>query len=141
MVDILSRGVMRGLVAANLSLNTADSAYGIYNYAKAKGDISTMERALGYANDFTNDATNAAKEAMKDLTENVEAKRKSDKESEAARIEEIREKINEEKSVNNDNNENNPENRTDTVEISPEAASVLHKEQNENIHSEKAEVL
>ena len=47
---------MEGLVGARTNMNLLNTPMRVYKEARRKGDTGTMERAVGYANDFSDKA-------------------------------------------------------------------------------------
>lgn len=109
---------MEGLVGARTNMNLLNTPFRVFKEARRKGDLATMERAMGYVGEFADKAEEYKAEADKGMEEDAkEAKEKAKELCEEAiqtRREE-REKL----------EEKMEENRTsdtgaDTIEISGE---------------------
>lgn len=68
------------LLTADLYSRCSNTALGVYAVAKAKGDTSTMERAIGYAGDANATANDAAGKIDDDLREAIKKARAEEKE-------------------------------------------------------------
>ena len=133
MADLLSGGVMRGIIGASSAMKSADAAMSVYTYAKTQKDDDMMQRALGQMTDRMNDAAASTEESKTALAENVKSARKQIKAEQEARIEKARSaKAAEERDrtqANLDKVNSEGINPIDTVEISPEAIAILLGEQ------------
>ena len=122
---------MEGLIGAGASMKLADTPMRVYKEARRKGDTATMERAMGYVNEFEDKADEYRVQAEKGtLEEAKEAREKIKLEREEA-IEKRREerKALEEQSENKPAENTNPaDNIIDTVEISEAGRSLLKQD-------------
>ncbi len=97
---------MEGLIGARTNMNMMNTPMRVYKEARRKGDLDTMERAMGYANECSDRAEEYKEEADEGMKKDTEETRKIAKEQ---KIEENR---------NGDAN-------TDTVVISEEGKVLL----------------
>lgn len=114
---------MEGLVGARANMNLLNTPMRVYKEARQKGDTATMERAMGYVNDFSDMAEKYKTEADKGMEEEArEAREKAKVQREDAirKRKEEREKL-EERIQENRNADSN----ADTVEISEEGKVLL----------------
>lgn len=114
---------MEGLVGARTNMNLLNTPMRVYKEARRKGDMATMERAMGYVGDFSDKAEAYKEEAEKGMEEDAREAREKEKLQRDLAIQkrrEEREKL-EEKLEENKNVDAN----TDTVEISEEGKVLL----------------
>lgn len=114
---------MEGLVGARTNMNLLNTPMRVFKEARRKGDTATMERAMGYANEFSDKAEEYKAEADRGMEEEARAARekaKLQREEAIQKRREEREKL-EERIEENRNADNN----TDTVEISAEGKVLL----------------
>ena len=74
---------MEGLVGARTNMNLLNTPMRVYKEARRKGDTGTMERAVGYANDFSDKAEEykaKADEGMEEEAKEVREKAKAERE-------------------------------------------------------------
>lgn len=130
---------MEGLIGARVNMELMNTPMRVYKEARLKGDTETMERSMGYVNEFSDKAGEYKTEADKGMKEDVkEAREKAESEREEAvkkrreereKFEEkIEEKRNEDKNVDNNEYRNADKNwgiNADTVEISEEGKELL----------------
>ena len=111
---------IEGLVGARANIDLSDTAMGVYQQARQKGDTATAERALGYAGDMVNQAEAyeaKADEGMKADAKELEEKAKADQEK-------IIEKRKEDRKELEARIEQSRTPDSDTVEISGEGKAV-----------------
>lgn len=111
---------VEGLVGARTNINLSDTAMGVYQQARQKGDTATAERALGYAGDMVNQAETyegKAEEGMKADAKELKEKAKADQEK-------LIEKRKEEQKELEDRIEQSRRPDGDTVEIRGEGTAV-----------------
>ena len=114
---------MEGLVGARTNMNLMNTPMRVFKEARRKGDTATMERAMGYVDDFSDKAKEYQAEADKGMEEDAkEARKKAELQREEAvqKRREEREKL-EEKIAEDRNADTN----ADTVEISEEGKVLL----------------
>lgn len=114
---------MEGLVGARTNMNLMNTPMRVFKEARRKGDTATMERAMGYADEFSDKAEDYKTEADKGMEEDArEAREKAKLQREEAiqKRREEREKL-EDRIEGNRNADTN----TDTVEISEEGKALL----------------
>ena len=114
---------MEGLVGARTNMNLMNTPMRVFKEARRKGDTATMERAMGYADEFSGKAEDYKAEADKGMEEDArEAREKAKLQREEAiqKRREEREKL-EDRIEGNRNADTN----TDTVEISEEGKALL----------------
>lgn len=114
---------MEGLVGARTNMNLVNTPMRVFKEARRKGDTATMERAMGYADEFFSKAEDYKAEADKGMEEDAREAREKEKlqrEEAIQKRREEREKL-EERIEENRNADTN----TDTVEISEEGKVLL----------------
>lgn len=114
---------MEGLVGARTNMNLLNTPMRVFKEARRKGDTATMERAMGYVDEFSSKAEDYKAEADKGMEEDArEAREKAKLQREEAvqKRREEREKL-EERIEGNRNADTN----TDIVEISEEGKVLL----------------
>lgn len=114
---------MEGLVGARTNMNLISTPMCVYKEARRKGDSETMERAMGYANEYSDRAEEykaKVDEGMKEDAKEAREKAKIQREEAVQKRGEEREKLEEriEESRNGDTD-------TDTVQISEEGKVLL----------------
>lgn len=117
---------MEGLVGARNNINIANTPLHVFREADRKGDMATMERAMGYVNEFQGKAEQYKTEADEGMKEDAKAaKEKSKLEMEKAtrKRKEEREKL----------EERMEESREDKVEISEDGKALLKENAKENV--------
>lgn len=113
--------VMEGLVGARTNMDMVDVPMRVYKEARRKGDTATMERAMGYANEFEGKAKEYKEEAdegMKEEARELREKEKLEREETIQKRREEREEFEEKLEENR---------KADTVEVSEEG-KILFKE-------------
>lgn len=123
---------MEGLVGARTNMNLMDTPMRVFKEAGRKGDTETMERAMGYANDFSDKAEDYKAKANKGMEEDAKEAREKVKAQREEAIQKRREER--EKLEGKIEESRNADTNTDTVEISEEG-KVLFKD---SIDSESA---
>ena len=114
---------MEGLVGARTNMNLVNTPMRVFKEARRKGDTATMERAMGYADEFFSKAEDYKAEADKGMEEDAREAREKEKlqrEEAIQKRREEREKL-EERIEENRNADTN----TDTVELSEEGKVLL----------------
>lgn len=114
---------MEGLVGARTNMNLMNTPMRVFKEARRKGDLETMERAMGYANECSDRAEEYKAEADEGMKKDAEETREIAKEQREEAIQkrrDEREKL-EEKMEENRNADAN----IDTVEISEEGKVLL----------------
>ncbi len=117
---------MEGLVGARTNLNLMNTPMRVYKEARRKGDTVTMERAMGYANEFSDKAEEYKAEADKGMEEDArEAREKAKLQREEAiqKRREEREKL--EERIEENRNADTKETRACLFEISEEGKVLL----------------
>lgn len=112
---------MEGLAGAGTNMKLLDTPIRVFKEARRKGDMATMERAIGYASEISDKAQEYKAKASKGMEEDAEeAREKANTQREEAvkRRREEREKLEEEIRENRNAD-------TDTVEISGEGKQLL----------------
>ena len=118
---------MEGLIGARTNMDLVNTPMRVYKEARRKGDLGTMERAMGYVNDFEDKAgeyKNVADEGMKEEAKDLREKEKLELEETIEKRREERKELEEKTSANKG---------SDTVEISEEGKALL----DENIDLER----
>lgn len=116
---------MEGLVGARTNMDLLNTPFRVYKEARLRGDTATMERAMGYVNEFSDKADEYKAEADKGMKEDAqEAREKTELEREKAlqKRREEREILEEKIEETRDQNE-----ESDTVEVSEEGKALLQE--------------
>ena len=90
---------MEGLIGARTNINMTDVPLRVYKEAERKGDLATLERAMGYVNDFEGrayDYKDKAEEGMKEEAKEDKEKEKLEREQELEKRREERKQAQEE---------------------------------------------
>ena len=123
---------MEGIVGSKNNVDLTNTPMRVFKEARRKGDVATMERAMGYAGEFTEKADEYKVRAHEGTKEDVkEARKKAEAEQENAirKRKEEREEL--EKRIEESRNKG-----ADTVEISEEG-KVLQKESTDSAGAEQ----
>lgn len=110
---------MEGLIGARTNMDLVNTPMRVYKEARRKGDLGTMERAMGYVNDFedkADDYKTVADEGMKEEAKDLREKEKLELEETIEKRREERKELEEKTSANKG---------SDTVEISEEGKALL----------------
>lgn len=110
---------MEGLVGARTNMDLVNTPMRIYKEARRKGDTGTMERAIGYANEFTDQAEEYRAEADEGMKEDAAKAREQEK---LEREEAVQKRRAEREELKESMEENKGE---DTVEVSEEGKLLL----------------
>ncbi len=124
---------MEGLVGARVNMDLLNTPFRVYKEARREGDTATMERAMGYVDDFSDRADGykaKADEGMKQDAEDAREKLRTDCEEAARERRKEREAF--EQKIAEKREE---ETKTDTVEISEEGRSL---EENGRVEADDA---
>lgn len=129
MANLMTGGVMSGLISASTNMKSAQVSASVYHKAKIRNDDAGMERASGYMTDFAKEARNAVQksnEALLESTQTVQQPEQVEKTTTvnpANREQDIanNDKLSQEIEAAN----NQILNPVDTVEISPESVAAL----------------
>ena len=122
---------MEGLIGAGMNMKLADTPMRVYREARRKGDTATMERAMGYVNEFEDKADKYRVQAEKATKEeSKEAREKAELEREEAieKRREDRERLTEQIENTSVENTNPADTIVDTVEISAAGKALLNQE-------------
>ena len=114
---------MEGLVGARTNMNLMNTPMRVFKEARRKGDTATMERAMGYADEFSGKAEDYKTEADKGMEEDAREAREKAKLQREEAIQERREER--EKLEDRIEGNRNADTNTDTVEISEEGKALL----------------
>ncbi len=113
---------MEGLVGARTNMNLLDTPFRVYKEARRKGDMGTMERAMGYVGAFSDQADEYRAEADEGTKQDAEDAREK---MQAAREEAVRERREEREEFARKIEEKRDRNKeADTVEISEEGRTL-----------------
>ena len=119
---------MEGLIGAGKNIDLANTPMRIFKEARRKGDTATMERAMGYANEFTDKAQEYKTRADEGTREEAKEEREKARLEQQKAIEKRREERKEaEEKI--EESTNPADNIVDTVEIS-ETGKILSQEHN-----------
>ena len=88
---------MEGLIGARTNMNMTKVPMRVYKEARRKDDFATMERAMGYVNEFENKAYQYKSEADEGMKEEAEESREKEKLAREQAIEKRREERREER--------------------------------------------
>ena len=114
---------MEGLVGARTNMNLMNTPMRVFKEARRKGDTETMERAMGYVDDFSDKAKEYQAEADKGMEEDAKEARKK---AELQREEAVRKRREEREKLEAKIEENrNADTNADTVEISEDGKVLL----------------
>ena len=114
---------MEGLVGARTNMNLMNTPMRVFKEARRKGDTATMERAMGYVDDFSDKAKEYQAEADKGMEEDAKEARKK---AELQREEAVRKRREEREKLEAKIEENrNADTNADTVEISEDGKVLL----------------
>lgn len=121
---------MEGLVGARTNMNLLNTPMRVYKEARLKGDTETMERSMGYVNEFSGKAEEYKSEADKGMEEDARQARekaKLQREEAIQKRREEREKLEERTEENRsaDSNADIRETRACILEISEEGKALL----------------
>ncbi len=115
--------MMEGLVGSKTNIDLMNTPFRVFKEAERRGDTATMERAMGYVNDFTDRAVEYAEKAEEGTKEDAEAAREREELERELAIQKRREEKEEfEDTIKESNDENTV---TDTVEISEDGQFLL----------------
>ena len=113
---------MEGLVGAQTNMNLLDTPFRVYKEARRRGDMGTMERAMGYvgalsdqADEYRAEADEGTKQDAEDAREKMQAAREEAVRERREEREEFARKIEEKRDRNKE---------ADTVEISEEGRTL-----------------
>ena len=117
---------MEGLVGASTNMNLMNTPMRVFKEARRKGDTATMERAMGYADEFSGKAEDYKAEADKGMEEDAREAREKAK----LQCEEAIQKRREEREKFEEKIEENRE--ADTLEVSEEGKVLLKSNTDSN---------
>lgn len=122
---------MEGLLGARINMDMTATPMRVFKEARRKGDTATMERAMGYVNEFSDTAEQYKAEADEGMKEDAkEAREQAEKEREESmekrRLE--REKTEEKTAERRETDGQSVQERQDRVEISEEGRTLLREE-------------
>lgn len=138
----MKAGTMQGLIGANINMKLVDTPIRVYKEAERKGDLGTMERAMGYASDLKNTAyeykDQAEEELRKEMKENreeqqkereeaIEERREAQKESQKEAVEKLAEKTEEMRKDGQGSTESIRQTQADSLTISEEGQKLLQE--------------
>lgn len=123
---------MEGLIGARTNMELVNTPMRVYKEARLKGDTATMERAMGYVNEFEEDAFEYKDTADEGMREDAKEAREKAK----AELEKVIEKCRKEREKLEERIEESREEREDQVEISDEGKALLE----ENTESDNADL-
>lgn len=128
---------MEGLIGAGINMKMVDVPIRVYKEARRKGDLGTMERAMGYAEEFAQKSyeyKDVADEGMKEDAEDArrwaEEEQKKAMENRRAEQEKLQEKIeadreNKKEEVSDGSSDIGSVAAGDSVEVSEEGKALL----------------
>lgn len=110
---------MEGLIGARTNMDLVNTPMRVFKEARRKGDLGTMERAMGYVNEFeakADDYKTVADEGMKEEAKELREKKKLELEETIEKCREERKELEEKTTADKG---------ADTVEISEEGKALL----------------
>ena len=119
---------MEGLIGAGKNMDLVNTPMRVFKEARRKGDTATMERAMGYANEFTDKAQEYKTQADAGTREEAKEEREKARLEQQKAIEKRREERKEQEEKIEES-KNPADHIVDTVEIS-EAGKILSQEHN-----------
>lgn len=72
----MKAGSMEGLIGASQNIKMLNVPMKVYREAEKKGELGTMERAMGYASDFSQKVEEYSEKAQKELIKEQKEERK-----------------------------------------------------------------
>lgn len=87
----MKAGTMEGLIGAGINMKLADTPMRVYKEARRKGDLGTMERAMGYASELKDTAYEYKEHAEEELRKEMKETREEQQREREEAIEERRE--------------------------------------------------
>lgn len=114
---------MEGIVGARTNMNLLNTPFRVFKEARRRGDTETMERAMGYVNEYSDKADEykaEADEGMKEEAKEVREKEKLEREKAIQKRKEECEKF--DRKVEESREENK---EADTVKVSEEGRILL----------------
>lgn len=130
---------MEGLIGARTNIDMTNVPMRVYKEARRKGDLATMERSMGYVNEFEDKAYQYKDEADEGMKEEAEETREKEKLAREEAIEKRREERKELEAQKEEKELENVENTTTTVtdkDLSKGAGAVSPKTDTVEISSE-----
>lgn len=118
----MKAGSMEGLIGASQNRKMAEVPMKVYREAERKGDLDTMERAMGYVGDFSKKAEEYCEKTQKELTKELKEEKKELEKVTKERLEEQKEKEKTQEKVEHSNGV--------TVEISDEGKALANENTN-----------
>lgn len=109
---------MEGLVGAGTNMKMTETPMRVFKEARRRGDIATMERAMGYVSEFSERSGDYKSEADQGMKEDAEeARKKAELEAEKA-IQKRKEEREQQKEQLEESKNKDQDNIVDVVEIS-----------------------
>lgn len=130
---------MEGLIGARTNMNMTNVPMRVYKEARRKGDLDTMERSMGYVNEFEDNARQykaEADEGMKEEAKEAKEKEKLAREQAIEKRREERKELEAQREQNRIENAENTANLAVEENLSTEADSVIPKADTVEISSE-----
>lgn len=121
---------MEGLIGARTNINMTNVPMRVYKEARRKGDLATMERSMGYVNEFEDNARQykaEADEGMKEEAKEAKEKEKLAREQAIEKRREERKELEAQREQSRVENAENAANPSAEENLSPEADSVALK--------------
>lgn len=130
----MKAGTMEGLIGAGINMKLADTPMRVYKEARRKGDLGTMERAMGYASELKDTAyeykEHAEEELRKEMKETREEQQREREEQRKAQ-KETTEKLTAKAAQVRDGNDLSADtdkiSQADSLVISPEGQKLLQE--------------
>lgn len=119
---------MEGLIGARTNINAANTPMNIYKRVRRDGDAATMERSMGYVNEYTDKAKQykaEADEGMKEDAKEARKKAEAEREKSIEKRRQDREKL--EERIEESRKSREGKTREDQVEISEDGKTLLEK--------------
>lgn len=126
---------MEGLVGAGTNMKMSETPMRVFKEARRRGDIATMERAMGYVSEFSERSGEYKSEADQGMKEDAqEARKKAELEAEKA-IQRRKEEREQQKEQLEESKHKDQDNIVDTVEISEDGKG-LSQNDAKPVHTE-----
>ena len=121
---------MEGLVGAGTNMKMTETPMRVFKEARRRGDIATMERAMGYVSEFSERSGDYKSEADQGMEEDAEeARKKAELEAEKA-IQKRKEEREQQKEQLEESKNKDQDNVVDVVEISGDGKGLSQSDGN-----------
>lgn len=97
----MKAGSMEGLIGASLNMEITNVPMKVYREAERKGDLDTMERAMGYVGDFSQKAKECSEKAQTEIVKELKEEKEEIEKVTKERLEDQKEKEKSQEKVEN----------------------------------------